>query len=143
MADSQQTWPITFQNSLGKWKLPCECLFSFSGSHEIARRKVAKSKYIGTVKERWSQDDWVITISGVLVGTDGQYPREDHEQLLQYLESGLAIQVFCEPFQLKNINYIVIENFDFPHSDGEENQTFQIRCYSDSPVDLLIENVSN
>lgn len=138
--DINQTWPLTFHNSLGKWKLPCECLFSFSGSHEIVRRKVAKSKYRGTVKERWSQDDWVITISGVLVG-DGEYPTDDHNQLLEYLESGLPIQVYCEPFYLKNINQIVIEDWEFPHSDGLENQVFTIRAYSDSPINLLVENV--
>lgn len=140
MTDAQQTWPITFNNSLGKWKLPCECLFSFSGGHEISRRKVAKSKYKGTVKERWSQDDWTITISGVLIG-DNEYPWEEHDKLLNYLEAGLPIMVYCEPFQLKNINSIVIESWEFPHSDGEENQTFTIRAYSDSPIELLIENV--
>ncbi len=67
-------------------------MITISGSHTIIKRNVAKSnKMIGTVKERWSQNDYEITITGVLIGSimtgniSDCYPTSDFEKLKKHL----------------------------------------------------------
>ena len=66
-SESQQFFPFTLIEELGReFLLPYEPMLSISSKNNIVKRTVAKAddfKYQGTVKERWSRDDYEIKIT--------------------------------------------------------------------------------
>ncbi len=74
--------------------LPLEPLVSISGKNTIIRRKVAKSKLNGTIKERWSQDDYEVTIQGVVSGSDeSKYPENYLRKLVELFDERQDVEV--------------------------------------------------
>lgn len=153
VSEEQQFFPLSLSIDEGAtfFRLPYEPLISISGKNVIAKRKVAKwsedkkDQLIGTIKERWSQDDYEITITGVLMGSliKGSYadcyPREDFEKLKKILTNAKEIRVKCPPLELLGINYIVVDDFSFPFTKGENVQAYEIRACSDFSYNLLME----
>lgn len=119
--------------------LPLEPLVSVSGKNTIVRRKVVKSKAGGTVKERWSQDDYEVTIQGVMASFDEtKYPETYIRKLMELFDERQAIEVEQNMLQLFGIHYLAIESASFPHTKGLNNQNYEIKAYSDNPAELLI-----
>jgi hypothetical protein len=67
------------------------------------------------------------------------FPREDFEKLRDLLTYPKELYVKCEPLQLLGINRIVIEDMSLPFTKGENVQAYEIKGYSDSSYNLLIE----
>lgn len=126
------------------WLLPTEPLISVSGQNQIARSTIAKvsangQQLTGTIKERWSADDYSISIEGLLTRKETlSYPKEDVARLRALMESRDTIDVICPLFESLGITRIVVENYEFPFTVGEENQRYTISAYSDSDWDLFI-----
>lgn len=151
---ADQFFPFSFKGDDGvNYLLPYEPMISINGKNSIVRRKVAKAKSIGTdgktiggtIKERWTQDDYEITITGVLIGSiltgnsEQCFPRADFARLVEYMTTPKSLKVFCEPLQLLGINQIVIEEFSFPFTKGENVQAYEIKAYSDFDYKLLLK----
>lgn len=146
-------FPLSFSIDSGaSWfQLPWEPMITIAGKNNIVRRNVAKfnpeySKLLkGTIKERWSQDDYSITITGFLFGqkmtgsVDEAFPRDDFEKLKQVLTHTKEVMVCCPILELSDIHQIVIEDFTFPFSKGENVQAYEIKAYSDDSYNLLIQ----
>jgi hypothetical protein len=153
LSEDRQFFPLSLSIDEGKtWFLmPYEPLLTISGKNNIIRRNVAKwnsdhsNLLIGTIKERWSQDDYEISITGVLFGAllRGDvfdcFPRADFEELKNLLTHAKEVQVLCPPLELLGINKIVIEDFSFPFTKGENVQAYEIKAYSDCSYNLLME----
>lgn len=153
LSAEQQFFPFSLSIDEGKnwFRLPYEPLISISGKNVIAKRRVAKlnvenSKQLtGTIKERWSQDDYEITITGVLMGSllrgnmEDCFPRADFEKLKKILTHAKEIKVNCPPLELSGINFIVIDDFSFPFTKGENVQAYEIKACSDFSYNLLME----
>jgi hypothetical protein len=144
----QQFFPLSFSlEEKGKqYLLPYETMISINGKNQVIKRNVSKGNKIpGTIKERWAQDDYEITITGVLIGdyetgnVKKCYPIDDFKALKDYLTKPQAIWVFCEPLGLLGINRIVIEEFSFPFTKGENVQAYEIKAVSDFDYALLLE----
>ena len=157
LSDEQQFFPLSMSIDEGAtwFRLPYEPLISITGKNVIAKRRVAKSEnnvttdlkageFFGTVKERWSQDDYEITITGVLMGSllrgimEDCFPRADFEKLKKILTHSKHIKVACPPLELLGINSIVIDDFSFPFTKGENVQAYEIKCCSDCSYNLLL-----
>lgn len=151
-AEADQFFPLSLSIDRKDWfLLPYEPLITINGKNEIIRRKVAKSASdddvvrSGTIKERWNQDDYEITITGVLIGslmngTMGDcFPKDDFIRLKKFLTSADSIQVKCAPLELLGISQIVIEDFSFPFTKGENVQAYEIKAYSDYDYKLLLD----
>lgn len=122
------------------WMLPVEPLISISGSNIIVKRNVAKSKYRGTIKERWTEDDFSIAIQGSFVSSDlDVYPEQDVERLMYYVNQKEPLAVKNELLSMLNINHIVIESYSLPFSKGENVQNYTINALSDDTYNLFIE----
>lgn len=133
--------PLTFKAvGLDDFKFPIDPIISLSSKNIITRRYVNKSKTRGSIKERWSQDDWEITISGVIVAAKEVFPIETVKALRKYCDAPKSVEVVCELFNEMDILRIAIESIDFPFTKGVENQAFVIKAYSDGDYDLLIKN---
>ena len=153
LSAEQQFFPFSLSIDEGKnwFRLPYEPLISVSGKNVIAKRRVAKlnvenSKQLtGTIKERWSQDDYEITITGVLMGSllrgnmEDCFPRADFEKLKKILTHAKEIKVNCPPLELLGINFIVIDDFAFPFTKGENVQAYELKACSDFSYNLLME----
>ena len=126
-----------------EYTFPCDPILSISGKNTIIRRKVSKSLMRGTIKERWSQDDYEITIAGMLLGTSAEALKRLQGDLVSMLASGVnGFNVKCDILNnYLNIQRIAIEAWDFPHTPGAENQAFTIKAYSDDIYTLLEEIV--
>src|SRR5690606_21160889 len=90
LSSEQQYFPMSFSFSENgeNFLLPYEPMIDIKGKNNIIRRNVAKWRAdisnldtIGSIKERWNQDDYEITITGVLIGSimtgkvDDCYPK--------------------------------------------------------------------
>lgn len=144
-----QFFPFTWIGDGGqKYLLPYEPMLSISSKNNIAERTVAKSgddiKRQGTVKERWSADDYEIKITGVLIGSflrgdvSKCYPRSDFQKLNEILRKRKSWGIQCEPLQLLGINRVVVYDMNFPFTKGENVQAYEISIKSDFDFDLLL-----
>lgn len=149
-SQEEQFFPLLLVGDGGqKYLLPYEPMISISSKNNIVKRTVAKSgddiKRQGTVKERWSRDDYEIKITGVLIGSilrgdvSQCFPKDDFLKLKEILESRRVWGVECEPLQLLGINKIVVEDMSFPFTKGENVQAYDIAVSSDFDFDLLLE----
>lgn len=120
------------------WLLPYEPIITINGKNVIAKKQVAKGKVRGSIKERWSQDDYQISISGILMNPKGAgYPDGDVKALKRLCEAA-TVQVMCPLFEIFSIDQIVIESFDFPFTSGPFNQAYTIGAVSDDIYKLLL-----
>ncbi len=132
--------PLRFQleePGAEEWYFPVEPMISLQGRNVIVCRQVAKGDMRGSIKERWTQDDYGITVEGILMGTDGRYPFEDVNRLREFCEAG-AVKVICPLLEKFNINHMVIEDWDIPFTSGAANQNYTLRGKSDDIYKLLI-----
>lgn len=130
------------------FSLPLDPVVSINGSKTVAKRDIAKgnirgNEVQGTVKELWNNNDWNISVSGVLK-TMGE--REDEsveyyvEQLLKFLTADEALIVECDTLNsIFGVTKVVVESYDFPFTKGKENQAFTFSLVSDTIVDLELD----
>lgn len=124
----------------GGFTFPCDPLISFKGGFKITRRNVAKKTRGGSVKERWSIDDYTITITGTITGENAEDMKDNVKALNTILTQAVTgLNVLCPAFEVLEIERMCVESFDFPFTPGEDNQAFSITAYSDDVHQLLIE----
>lgn len=97
----------------------------------------------GTVKEYISDGDFQIEISGAIVSPGRTYPQTEVNELIEILKAPIAIpsdSLISEYLNWFGIHSIVVENYDFPQTEGTRNQQeFRISAVSDIPVELEID----
>jgi hypothetical protein len=152
-AEADQFFPLSLSidGRITWFLLPYEPLITINGKNEIIRRKVAKSASNdgvikrGSIKERWNQDDYEITITGVLIGSvmtgnmGDCFPLKQFQDLRDFLTAPKSIDVKCAPLHELGIDKIVIEDFSFPFTKGENVQAYEIKAYSDYDYKLLLD----
>ncbi len=126
------------------WLLPTDPYITVDGRNIIIKRNVAKAKNTGSIKERWSQDDYAITIEGTLLTPDSdKYPKRDVIRLGELCEAAGPIDVESPMLLALGITAIAIEDFSFPYTQGAAVQDFRIKASSDKDWQLLIEENKN
>jgi len=126
------------------WLFPVEPLISIDGKSILIKRNVAKKKGRGSIKEYWTEDDWVINVQGTLTnpGTEN-FPDADLKQLIKYCTATEPLDVACPALERLGITRIVIEDRSLPFTKGPENQNFSFKAYSDDDWELLIKRNTN
>lgn len=119
------------------WMLPYEPQVTIQGTNVLVKKQVQKGAVRGTIKERWAQGDYSISISGILMGENGQYPDEDVKKLRAYCEAG-KLQVKSPQMELFSITQIVVEDWAMPFTAGQANQAYTINAVSDDIYKLLL-----
>lgn len=131
---------LSTEPEAGGFLLPVDPLVAVNHKNIVTRRYVAKSERRGSIKERWSMDDYEISISGVLMEDKDNTISSYVQELRRYCEAKESIYVVCDMLNTQyDITRITIESCDFPFTKGVENQMFTIKAYSDDLYDLLIE----
>lgn len=126
------------------WEMPVEPTISIVGGHIIARRypnqTPAKQVGIGgSVKERWSSDDYTITIKGRLTDPKQEkYPELEVKLLESILAHRNNVIVESVLFRLFGINRIAIHQYPINYTAGLTHQDFEIQAWSDNQFDSLL-----
>lgn len=93
----------------------------------------------GTVKEYINQDDWQVTINGVITGANGVYPTQAVMALHDICNAPVSIPAVSWYLQNFNIYNLVIETFAFDQEPGGiSKQNFTLNCISDKPIELIL-----
>ncbi|MBQ9255011.1 MAG: hypothetical protein IJ180_09595 [Bacteroidales bacterium] len=129
------------------WQIPIEPVVSITCKNIIVRRNILKAGVRdvtrrGTVKELWTQDDYQVSISGLLIGEDDEaLPESDLIRLKNMCEHRGVLEVESKLFTIFNITRIAVESYEFPFTKGMNNQMYTIKGYSDDfdVEQLLVE----
>lgn len=120
-----------------EWLFPNEPMVSVSGGQAIVKRNVSKGSVRGTIKERWAQNDYSVTIEGLLSTDDGSYPSADVARLRTFCEAGY-VRCLSPLLETFGITRLVIESWDIPFTAGSANQNFSISAVSDDIYKLIL-----
>lgn len=121
------------------WLLPYEPLVTINGKNIITKRYVSKGNIRGSIKERWTQDDYQISIDGILINsTEDAYPRDDVQKLRKFCEAA-KWEVRSPLFEIFSIFQVVVESYNFPFTSGVTNQGYNLSCSSDDTYKLLLK----
>jgi len=147
--EQKQFFPLSFSFTENgqRWLFPYEPMINFGSGNNIVKRNVAKQgdQLIGTIKERWSRKDFDVTVTGVLIGSIMQgkpedcFPREHFIKLFEFLKYSKEIFIYSHPLELAGITKVVIEDYSFPFTKGENVQAYELKLTSDYSYNLLIE----
>lgn len=132
--------PLRFQleeSGAKEWLFPLEPMISLNGQNIIVRRHVSKGTIKGSIKERWTQDDYTVRIEGILMSHEGKYPEEDVATLKNFCEAG-HVKALCPLLEIFGISQLAIESWDIPFTTGLTNQNYTITAYSDDIYKLLL-----
>lgn len=93
----------------------------------------------GTVKEYISKDDYSISINGIIVGENGQYPEAEALALQRIAEAPVPIPIVSRFLNALEIYNVVVEDYSMPQTAGGiSKQDFTIMAISDEPLELQI-----
>lgn len=147
--EAQQFFPLSFSFTEGgqKWLFPYEPMINITSGNNIVKRNVAKqgNKLVGTVKERWSRKDFDIQITGVLIGSllkgsvEDCYPKKQMQELFEFLIYEKEFYIYSPPLEVLGITKVVVEDYSFPFSKGENIQAYDIKLVSDFSYNLLVK----
>lgn len=147
--EQQQFFPLSFSFTENgqRWLFPYEPMINITSGNNIVKRNVAKQgdKLIGTIKERWSRKDFDITVTGVLIGSIMQgkpedcFPKEHFRNLFDFLRHTKELFVYCYPLDLLGITKVVVDDYSFPFTKGENVQAYELKLTSDYSYELLIK----
>ena len=147
--EDQQFFPLSFSFTEGgqKWLFPYEPMMNTSSGNNIVKRNVAKQgeKLIGTIKERWSRKDIDIQVTGVLIGSllsgsvENCFPKKQMTELFQFLKYRKEFYIYSDLLEVEEVTKVVVEDWSFPFSKGENVQAYDIKLVSDYSYQLLIE----
>lgn len=132
--------PLRFQleeSGAKEWLFPVEPMISLNGQNILVRRHVNKGTIKGSIKERWTQDDYTVRIEGILMSREGKYPDEDVATLKDFCEAG-HVKALCPLLEIFGISQLAIESWDIPFTTGLTNQNYTITAYSDDIYKLLL-----
>lgn len=132
--------PLRFQleeSGSKEWLFPLEPMISLNGQNILTRRHVSKGNIKGSIKERWTQDDYTVRIEGLLMGEDGKYPEEDVSRLRAFCEAG-HVKALNPLLEIFGISQLAIESWDIPFTSSTANQNYSIQAYSDDIYKLLL-----
>ena len=93
----------------------------------------------GSIKEYISDDDYNITITGIIAGGNNVYPKNEVLALKKVLDSPVAINVNSWFLNQFGVHSFVVKDYNFNQEAGRNSQqSFSISAISDLPVILQI-----
>ena len=124
--------------SIDGYQLPIEPKISVRGRNVIAENLIAKNKDAGVVAEFWQTDSYEVEIKGTLIGEDASNQADaDIQAIANKCTLHKKLEVNSPFLTFFGIQYIVVKDWDFPFTDGENNQDYTIKGISIKPFDLF------
>lgn len=127
---------------LGELRLPISSISEMSLSKTITKTQVSASG--ASVKEVYSNGDWEIRLSGILLD-EARHPNGAttvetmEERMLEFAQLADSIGVDSDIYNRRGIDRLVIRSISFNQLPGRPRMIgYQIQCESDAPLELLI-----
>lgn len=127
---------------LGELRLPISSISEMSLTREITKTQVSASG--ASVKEVYSNGDWEIRLSGILLD-EKQHPNGAssvetmEERLLEFAQLADSIGVDSDIYNRRGIDRLVVRSISFTQIPGRPRMIgYQMQCESDAPLELLI-----
>jgi len=110
-------------------------LLSVSQSKEIVKTKINGRS--GTIKEYIALGDYEVSISAILTGANGVYPKDSVQPMIAMLECPGEITVTSWYLNMFSINSIVINSYSLSQDEGGySRQAISISASSDQTANL-------
>jgi len=125
------------QGNQERFQLPNEPLIEILGGKTLIRTPIDGAD--GTFKELFANNDYQVTIRGLIVQEDGtdNYPESLVRRLREFCEHDGAILIENDLCQVFDISQIVIESFPFTALEGFPGvQPYQINAWSDKDFEI-------
>lgn len=101
--------PVTLKLGVDEFLLPVDPVVAIKGNNKIIRRYVNKSHVRGSIKERWNQDDYEITIGGIITSDENNTLYDYLIRLRAFCEARESIGIVCDLLNnVFDIHYIAI-----------------------------------
>ena len=120
-------------------KLIEHCILSVTSKKTIVETPLVNRT--GTVKELISIEDYSIQLDGFFIGTKGQFPDREIDELVQLYKKNEAIQLKCAltDYFILESDKVVIKSLEFPQQKAVINvRHFRMSLVSDSIFELEI-----
>lgn len=114
-------------------------VISLSAQKRVVKTQILNQK--GSIKEIVGQNDYNISINGVLIGLFGfptvedlqrAKPTEQMKALIEIAEAKVSVEVTCAYLNNFGVDRLMIESFSFPQNiDNMNLQDFTLTCSSD------------
>jgi Domain of unknown function (DUF6046) len=134
--------PIFMPVQLGEIVLPNEPTMSIGFSKTVVKTTMVGSNLEGTIKELISNNDYEITIRGIIINPFQKkvYPEDEVSTIHQLVRRGESLKILSGLTALLGIEKVVIEDLQFPPMVGIQHaQAYEIKMYSDRDWVLTID----
>lgn len=115
-------------------------LFSVHQAKNVVRTQIVGRN--GRIKEYVGEDDFEINIKGVICGDNGVYPYDHVKNLVNYLRFSQSLGIVSKYLnEIFDIDEVVVYDFKLEQTEGSYSyQKFEMDCWSDKPVEVLIQD---
>ena len=66
------------------------------------------------------------------------FPREQMQRLFEFLKYNKEFYIYCAPLEILGIIKVVVEDYSFPFTKGENVQAYDLKLTSDDFYNLLV-----
>lgn len=130
--------PVVFMYKGKEVEIDC-ALVSVTDRKNIIETPLVGRK--GSVKELINLSDYQISITGALIGNNGEWPEEKLEKINELYNINEAIELKCALTDvfLEENDRVVIQELNIPGMNQTEHvQVVEIRCVTDRAFELII-----
>ncbi|MEG1572868.1 MAG: DUF6046 domain-containing protein [Bacteroidales bacterium] len=131
--------PVTFMNQGKSYEIDC-ALISITGKKNIVTTPLVGQK--GSVRELINLDDYKISITGVVIGEDGQWPEAKLDAINELFAINQAVELKCALTDVffEDGDKVVITDLNLPTTSQIEHvQVVEIQCETDKPFELILD----
>lgn len=122
---------------MDEFVLPPATMFSFRRAKNITKTNVLGS--IGTVKEIFGFDDWIIDVRGLALDEPSRSAVDQITELLKWEDLADGINISGELFNQHNIVRVAMEDFSDNVTQGKPGIiAFSFQLTSDVLIDLIV-----
>lgn len=112
---------------------------------EASRSKIIEVTTIegknGSIKEFSSLSDYDVSLKGIFVGNDGNYPSQQVQNLARLESCPVAINISNTFLGYMGVKKLIVKRINWRSMQGYENlQAFELECISDKDVELIIND---
>lgn len=112
---------------------------------EAGREKIIELTAVegrnGTVKELAGEGDVLISLKGILLGNEGQYPMDALGKLEEISNAKTAIAISNDMLSTLGVADVVVKNVKYTPMPGYEDcQAFTMELISDAPITLRLDD---
>lgn len=131
--------PVLVRSSLGELEFPC-AVISVTGRKRIVETPLVGRR--GSVVELVGADSYEIDLSAALIGSDGNYPEAQVQQMRDLYELNESVELVSALTDLvfEREDRVVFKSVEFPAVGAVENvQVVKMTARTDAAIELILE----